>query len=181
MINLFATGTPQEINAVLANRDQRAALQNKLVRSTSSDKSVVTLKLNIPGPIKNNAALTQLFKTGFATFKQTLTIQRQIDWDQPTGPEAFLVVDGSPEKIKQRAVIFEDQHPLGRLFDVDVLTWQADLQQAQPVSRQDFGQPARRCLLCDQPAKVCARSRRHTVAELQAAINQHYQLLMETN
>ena len=89
MINLFATGTPQEINAVLANRDQRAALQNKLVNTTPANKSVVTLKLNIPGPIKNNAALTQLFKTGFATFKQALTIQRQIDWDQPTGPEAY--------------------------------------------------------------------------------------------
>lgn len=83
--------------------------------------------------------------------------------------------------IKKQAAIFEDRHALGRLFDIDVLIWQSDLQQVQPISRQALGQPTRRCLLCEQPTKVCARSRRHTVAELQAAINQQYQLFMETD
>ncbi|AWZ43976.1 citrate lyase holo-[acyl-carrier protein] synthase [Latilactobacillus sakei] len=181
MLNLFATGIPQEITAVLNNRDQRVELQNQLVADASQTQSVVALKLNIPGPIKNNADLTRLFLAGLAAFKQKLVVVRQIDWSKSTGPETFLIVEGSPLAIKKQAAIFEDRHALGRLFDIDVLIWQSDLQQVQPISRQALGQPTRRCLLCEQPAKVCARSRRHTVAELQAAINQQYQLFMETD
>lgn len=181
MLNLFATGTPQDITAVLKNRDQRVELQNQLVVDASQNQSVVVLKLNIPGPIKNNADLTRLFLAGLAAFEQNMVVCRQIDWAKPTGPETFLIVEGLPLAIKQQAVMFEDQHTLGRLFDVDVLIWQSALQQGQPISRKALGQPIRRCLLCQQAAKVCARSRRHTVAELQAVINQQYQLFMETN
>lgn len=90
MLNLFATGIPQEITAVLNNRDQRVELQNQLVADASQTQSVVALKLNIPGPIKNNADLTRLFLAGLAAFKQKLVVVRQIDWSKSTGPETFF-------------------------------------------------------------------------------------------
>ena len=55
----------------------------------------------------------------------------------------------------------EDHHPLGRLWDLDVLA----PEQGQ-LSRQDLGFPARQCLVCDEPAHACARSRRHPLARI---------------
>ena len=167
----FATGDPQDIPAVLANRDHRAALQHQLV-TTYPDDAVLALKLNIPGPIKNNARLTATFNAGLKAFYQVLhehdlSAQLVEQWDYPTGPEAFLRSDVTATTLKAVAVTFEDTHPLGRLFDIDVLT----SQQTGPLSRKDTGLPVRRCFICDQPAKVCARSRTHSVAELQAAID----------
>lgn len=167
----FATGDPQDIPAVLANKDHRAALQHHLV-TTYPDQAVLALKLNIPGPIKNNARLTATFNAGLTAFDQVLrdhqlAYQLVEQWDHPTGPEAFLRSPAAATTLKAVAVNFEDHHPLGRLFDIDVLT----SQQPGPLSRQDSGLPVRRCFICDQPAKVCARSRAHSVAELQAAID----------
>ena len=50
---------------------------------------------------------------------------------------------------------------LGRLFDIDVLD-----AGGKKLSREGLGLPPRKCLLCEQPAHACARSRTHTVMEL---------------
>ncbi|MNR69415.1 Apo-citrate lyase phosphoribosyl-dephospho-CoA transferase [compost metagenome] len=34
------------------------------------------------------------------------------------------------------------------------------------LSRRDLGLAERRCLLCSQPAKICARQRRHSSEQL---------------
>ena len=38
------------------------------------------------------------------------------------------------------------------------------------ISRSDLNLPSRRCLICQEDAKVCGRSRKHSVADMQAAI-----------
>lgn len=181
MIDLFTSGQAQTISAVLANRDQRVAIQNRLVNQNQQTKrTVIAVKLNIPGPIKNNSQLETLFQQGFQALTKFFKVESQLDWlNRPTGPEAFLVVSDEPAVAKQQAVNFEDQHLLGRLFDVDVLQWHTEIKQAQPISRQSLKQKPRRCLICEQPAKVCSRSRRHSVSTLQDAINHQYQLYME--
>ncbi|QMU08654.1 citrate lyase holo-[acyl-carrier protein] synthase [Levilactobacillus suantsaii] len=168
----FATGDPQDIAAVLANKDHRAAYQRQLM-TAHPDQTVLALKLNTPGPIKNNARITAAFDAGLAAFTHDLTRQQVtttlVDrWDNPTGPEAFLLSATDATTMKQLAVAFEDQHPLGRLFDIDVLTSHHE----GPLSRQDNNLPQRRCFICNRPAKVCARSRAHSVLELQTAIDQ---------
>ncbi|MCO9197661.1 citrate lyase holo-[acyl-carrier protein] synthase, partial [Salmonella enterica subsp. enterica serovar Mbandaka] len=39
-----------------------------------------------------------------------------------------------------------------------------------PLTREKLGYPKRKCLLCTEEAKVCGRSRTHTVKEMQYAI-----------
>ena len=51
---------------------------------------------------------------------------------------------------------------MGRLFDMDVLC-----PDGKKVDRQELGREGRKCLICGGPAQVCARSRAHTVSELQ--------------
>ena len=80
--------------------------------------------------------------------------------DLDTGFEGYFIVDMPLADAKRTACRIEDTHPLGRLMDIDVIT--AD----GPLSRGSIGLPERRCLLCDQPARVCMRARNHTAAQL---------------
>ncbi|MCT8193191.1 citrate lyase holo-[acyl-carrier protein] synthase, partial [Pseudomonas monteilii] len=42
--------------------------------------------------------------------------------------------------------------------------------QLLPISRTEIGLPARSCYVCEQEAKVCGRSRTHSVADMQQQI-----------
>ena len=55
----------------------------------------------------------------------------------------------------------EETHPLGRLFDIDVLDTTGT-----KLSRKIY----RKCFLCGCQAQECASSRKHSVSELQAYI-----------
>jgi holo-ACP synthase len=91
-------------------------------------------------------------------------LSRQIRWKN-TGPEAIYVVDVDAELLKAAAAELEDEHPLGRLWDLDVIA-----PGQRVLSRKQLGLPARRCLLCERPAFECGRTRRHSLKELIAVI-----------
>ncbi|GKT02891.1 citrate lyase holo-[acyl-carrier protein] synthase [Furfurilactobacillus sp. WILCCON 0119] len=174
--SIFQTGAEQSIADVLANRDERVALQQELA-ARYPGKTVVAIKLNIPGPIKNNQQLGRLFDTGLNQWRSRVTgaglaVIDSVSWDKPTGREQFYVIDGKGDQLKHLAVEFEDQYEVGRLFDVDVLM--ALDGHLRALSRTNFGLPVRQCLLCERPAKDCARSRRHSVEDLQEAISTTY-------
>ena len=65
-------------------------------------------------------------------------------------------------------VQIETHHPYGRLVDLDVLAKTQD--QLLPISRTEIGLPTRSCYVCEQDAKVCGRSRTHSVADMQRQI-----------
>jgi holo-ACP synthase len=83
------------------------------------------------------------------------------------GPEAIYVVDAPAEELKVVAMALEDTHVLGRFWDLDVIA-----KSMHPLSRSSLNRPPRRCLVCEQSAKACARSRRHPLAELLAVIEE---------
>ena len=78
-----------------------------------------------------------------------------------TGEEALLLLNADPRDVKARTIQLEEEHPLGRLWDIDVLG-----QDGIPLSRSSFGHTRRTCLLCGQDAKICGRSGVHTHEEL---------------
>ena len=82
-----------------------------------------------------------------------------------TGFEAYFVVDMQPEEAKRICCGIEDSHPLGRLMDMDVIV------DGKPLSRGDIGLPERRCLVCENPARLCMRAHTHSQEEIQDAIN----------
>lgn len=175
MTTIFATGIPQDIPMVLANKDERAAVQRQLVRQYANE-TIVAAKLNIPGPVKANHQLSRVFKAGMMAWDQLLhTHEMQqtvmLTWDRATGMERFERLTADAASVKSLAVQFEDNFSLGRFFDLDVLQ-AASGGQAIPLSRSDLVLPVRSCFICGRPAKECARSRRHSVADLQATISQ---------
>ncbi|EOK6376438.1 citrate lyase holo-[acyl-carrier protein] synthase, partial [Escherichia coli] len=63
--------------------------------------------------------------------------------------------------LKLATIELEHSHPLGRLWDIDVLTPEGEI-----LSRRDYSLPPRRCLLCEQSAAVCARGKTHQLTDL---------------
>ena len=92
-------------------------------------------------------------------------------WNKVTGCENFYLVEQiSPYRVKEATVAFEDDFSLGRLFDADVLI----AKQPEAISRRQLGLPVRRCFISQRPAKICSRSRRHSVEDLQKFISDLY-------
>lgn len=161
----LSEGSRPSLEGVLINREVRRDRMDAL-RKANPGKSLICFKLNIPGPVKNNRWIMKLFREGLKDIRETCKSQEEdilserIILRAATGPEAFLVIDGDPDSVKEAMVRIEDETPLGRLYDIDV---EGD---RGPVSREDLGLEERKCFLCDQPAKVCARSRTHSVEEM---------------
>lgn len=173
-MSIFDIGEAVDLLTVLDNREWRSRLQDKL-KVTNYDKIVISAKLNIPGPIKNNDILQKIFMDGWQTFVAGLECNSQYEMlfaDRVTGPEAFITVDGNLAAVKKTAILFEETYVLGRLFDIDVMAnGQADYQ----LSREELGFGPRLCLICGKPAKVCAKEQNHTLDEGYEVINQMYQ------
>jgi holo-ACP synthase len=169
-------GEPQVLADILSNREWRERLQNGLM-ARFPDGCLVAVKLNIPGVIKNNACLQDMFRVGLNELVRRLDLdQLHADEchyyvDRPTGPEAFLAFARDDwAKVKRVSIGFEDDFVLGRLFDADVMRQGSERQ----LSRTDLGMAARRCMVCGKPAKECARDQTHSAEELGRAIDRWY-------
>ena len=156
------------LDQLLASREARAALQSELL-GKNPGRTLVCLTVIMPGKVKRNlqsivvaeAALTALIGS-FGDSLQSLKVR-----DLPTGYEAYLLTSLPNEDAKRAACVIEDTHPLGRLFDIDVIG-----PDGVPVSRQSVGEPQRKCLLCENEARYCMRARTHTTEELLGKISQ---------
>ncbi len=155
------------LEEVLAFRDEKAGTQARLLEMDPAG-CVVSLGMNIPGPVKWNDAVRAAFEAGRLELAGLLAEQGCVLRQErvlllPGGCAGICLVSGAAAlELKRAAVQLEERHPLGRLFDVDVLG-----PDGLALSRQAVGAAARRCLLCGGDAKVCGRSRAHPVPALQ--------------
>lgn len=156
------------LDQLLASREERASFQKELLKSYPG-KTLVCLTVIMPGKVKRNlqslivaqAALTALV-SAFGVSMLKLEVR-----DRQTGYEAYLETALSRDEAKRKTCSIEDTHPLGRLFDLDVID--AD---GVPISRETIGLNPRKCLICDNEARYCMRNRTHTLSELSARIDE---------
>ncbi|UNK60263.1 MULTISPECIES: citrate lyase holo-[acyl-carrier protein] synthase [Buttiauxella] len=161
-----ATHAKVTVPELLASRDARQKRQQEWLARHAV--TLVSFTVVAPGSVKDSELTRRIFNHGLRTFRQLAErsgweIKKQSCLALATGPEALLAIAAQPAAVKQAAIELEQNHPLGRLWDFDVLT-----PQGQILSRRDFSLPARRCLLCEQTAAVCAREQAHPLAELLA-------------
>lgn len=150
---------------MLDARERRAFRQQELL--ARYQMPMVCFTMNIPGPVKNNALIRQGFELGKQYLKEqldSLKIQPACftETSEPTGNEAYYLIDRDYLLVKEITCGIEDIAPLGRLFDMDVLK-----PNGEKAERQELGLSPRPCLICGKPAAACARSRAHKVEELQ--------------
>lgn len=146
---------------MLDARERRANKQRELLEKYK--KPMISFTMNIAGPVKDTPLIRRGFEIGLRDLERLLAVEalpcihREVI-REVTGCEAVLVLDGAPEKIKDLTASLEETTPLGRLYDMDVLDESGEkLQRCSP----------RRCLICGEIAQVCARSRAHSVPQLQ--------------
>ena len=157
-------GTEITLPQMLDCRERRNMVQDMLIGKYH--KTVVSYCMNIPGPIKTNTKIRSAFESGLRHLKEALkqqdiTILEEFNIREVTGDEWIAAVDCDAEAVKDLAMQIEESHPLGRLFDMDVLG-----PDGRKLSRMRY----RKCLICGRQAQECARSRTHTVTEMQDAI-----------
>ena len=158
---------PMEVSLLemLEARERRAIRQKVLL--SAYGKTMICFTMNIAGPVKNSS----LIRRGYALGKRLLRQQLEVagipvayseEIQEKSGNEAIFLLDADPLAVKAITVEIEDQPAVGRLFDMDVLC-----PDGRKVDRQELGLSGRKCLICGGMAQACARSRAHTVSELQ--------------
>ena len=151
---------------MLACRERRVNTQNAYIQKYHCP--VISFCMNIPGPIKTNDKIKKAFLSGKealfdALQKENILVLSQIEFDDKTGNEIILAVDYPADKIKKLTTEIEETHPFGRLFDMEVIGTDGE-----KLSRGDY----RKCLISGCQAQECARTRKHTVAAMQAKIEE---------
>lgn len=154
------------LDELLESRDRRWAFERKLI-AENEGKTEIVLTVVMPGSVKRNERSLIVANAAVEALWQELGCEPTIIKDLKTGFEAYWLVDGNAKELKQRTCRIEESHPLGRLFDIDVL-----LPDATPISRQSIGLSPRRCLVCNREARFCMRNHSHTQEEIQEKINQ---------
>ena len=168
----MTTATPVRagvgLDEVLAAKERRAARQADML--AHYHQPVISLTLVTPGEIKDSLRYRNTMGVALQMCDQLLwenrwqVLDRQVLW-LPTGPEALWCVAHPAAEIKAHCATLEQTHPLGRLWDLDVIS-----PQHGHVGRQSLGAHLRRCLICDAPAHACSRSRKHPVGQVVARV-----------
>ena len=148
---------------ILLSREKRAHCQQEWLEKYHVP--LVSFTLNIPGQVKQTSLYDRVHEEGLAALLDAITV---IDYQKkalPTGSEAIIAVPMDAFMLKKYTVALEENHPLGRLFDMDVLYSNGCV-----VSRSQLQLPSRRCLLCNEDAKICGRSQAHSIEDLVSQI-----------
>lgn len=146
---------------VLDARDKRVEKQRELLEKYNC--ALVCFTMNIAGPVKASRAIDSAFDHGCERLAAMLPekwIKQLSKQYSKCGPLCFAVVDADPVEVKKLCVSIEEESPVGRLFDMDVIA---------PDGRKLDRAVERRCIVCGKQGRACAASRAHSVSELQKA------------
>lgn len=153
------------LTEMLEARERRAFRQRELFKRYPFP--MICFTMNIAGPVKDTPLIRQGFALGKRYLKEhldvfCLTPVCQEEYLEPTGNEAYYLIDEDPYSLKKITCAIEDSGFIGRLLDMDVLT-----PSGMKIDRTELGLLPRSCLICGKPAKECSRSRSHSIEELQ--------------
>lgn len=164
-------GPAVELPQMLDARERRAAVQRSLIAKAPQGTSLLCMTMAIPGPVKTSAVLREVFGAIREAVAEALGDSaplEAVELTGVTGPEVLELVPLGALELKRRMVAIEQSHPWGRLVDLDVFDCGAG--ELRPISRTELGLGPRTCLICGGEAKACARSRTHSVEQMQAKI-----------
>ena len=151
------------LTEILDAREARVKRQNALL--AAHKKPLLCFTMNIPGPVKLDRDVAIGFFVGCRLLRDALRGCRVLHSQESylhTGCEAYYVVDMPARQLKQLAIDLEETDMIGRLFDMDVLDTDG-----RKLTREELGFARRQCLLCEKEAALCARSRAHSLEQLQ--------------
>lgn len=163
------------LTELLDSRDARQAAQRRLLEQ-NPDKTLVVATVVIPGNVKRSQDSAVIAEAACEALERVFGNNAECmeKKDLATGFEAYYLTCLTPESTKEYTSHIEDTHPLGRMMDIDVFD-----KNGNPVSRTGQGKLTRRCLLCDNDARICMRAFTHTQEELLAEIHRRVSLWLD--
>jgi len=154
------------LEEMLSFREKKVSMQEALHKK-HEEATIVALGMNIPGPRKTSPGIFQAFSAGEEELDRLflehgLAVMEETVVKEKAGYIKLYAVKSQDSLfVKKITIHMEETHPLGRLFDIDVYD-----EAGNGIGRAELGYPVRRCLICETDAKLCGRSRSHTVEEL---------------
>ncbi|BDZ01934.1 putative apo-citrate lyase phosphoribosyl-dephospho-CoA transferase [Escherichia coli] len=148
------------IPELLVSRDERQARQHAWLKR--HPVPLVSFTVVAPGPIKDSEVTRRIFNHGVTALralaaKQGWQIQEQAALVSASGPEGMLSIAAPARDLKLATIELEHSHPLGRLWDIDVLTPEGDILSAAIIH----------CRL----AAACCASKAQLFARVEKPIN----------
>ncbi|MCD4827748.1 MAG: citrate lyase holo-[acyl-carrier protein] synthase [Acholeplasmataceae bacterium] len=144
--------------SILKAREERYETIKKL---SYTYPHLIVLKANTPGNDKNR------YSAFFLIEKLNKSIIHKFDINYKTlkkgfdGPYyVYSISCDYPMNIKKELIEIETNHPLGRLIDLDFYV------NSEIVSRTDFNQELRSCMICNHSAIDCMRNNRHSLDDV---------------
>ncbi|MDF2594426.1 MAG: citX [Clostridia bacterium] len=152
------------LEQLLLSREKREKRQYDLVKTYG--KSLISFMVNMPGASKDTGLSREIHQIGMQVLDQFIetnhlkVLYRSVE-NKVTGTEGYIVLDYPAQELKRRLIEKEDEHPIGRLFDFDVID-----ENYQILSRTMFDKSNRKCLICHEEAVICRRTQKHTYEQI---------------
>jgi holo-ACP synthase CitX len=140
---------------ILDIKESRWLKQVELVKKFKVN--LISFKLNIPSWPKSSNEIIWAFDKSLIDFQKFL-IMNEIYFDlisqseTELGPNALLITKYPAKKLKELTISFEENYPIGRLLDLDVMN------QKGIFLDRDI---KRKCLLCDDLSINCMKTQKH--------------------
>lgn len=146
------------LNEILISKEERVKTQRSLL--CEYKKPLICFTMNIAGPVKTSPLIERAFGIGTECILSKIPpekILKKIICSKNTGCEMYLSADLQENDLKILCTDIEDTHPLGRLFDMDVLS---------PDGTKLERKIQRGCIVCSSPGRDCAARRMHSADEV---------------
>lgn len=160
-----------KVQLILQAKENRYLLQQKLFNKYQLP--MVTINLNIPGMNKTLKIYHKLFKRikkDFCYFlkKNKYLVLKEIIVKDDAGYYLILLLvsDCSIVQLKKYLVNCETNNEILSLIDIDIFD-----KNNQKISRTDINFKFKSCYLCNQPAKICVKLKKHSSEELINYVN----------
>ena len=157
-------GGAAALDDVLAARDARQAAQQALLAAGAN--CVVSFSVLAPGAVKRSPFLDEVFDIGKGRLKHELgrlniCITAEQLLNHQGGQSLLLAADGAADALKAALIGLEQGHPLGRLWDIDVIDGSG-----KPLSRPQAGLPPRLFVLrcAGKRMRPCASPQHGSIA-----------------
>lgn len=155
---------------ILSSRERRTyILQNQL----DEKNIVITFALNIPGLNKRGNDKHEFVKKHYYDFMHFISskfdIKDSLFVEDRAGYIYFITLNYvNPIDVKEQSMKYENKiGTASALLDIDVYE-----KYDSKVSRLELDGAPRKCFLCDNEAKICARNQTHSYEELEKKVQE---------
>jgi len=161
----------KQVTTLLLAKENHYLVQQQLLKQYQ--QPIITINLNIPGVNKQQKIYQKFFskvKNDFLVFLKLNRINYQFLKEINDVAGSFLIIVLQKEvnclNFKKQLIEEELKNPSYQLVDIDLYD-----EKNHKISRSELNYPLKKCYLCSNSAKLCARIKNHPLDLLLLYLN----------